>query len=236
MAWALAAAVVPPAALVDEVRNMSTPPPSYHLIPSFPPGKLGLKPHFSAALFGSPHDPELQQRRVQWYTPKLITTHSYPSKSGPCPTPYGTRLLNPPKRPKARAHFLAEARRLLREASATKGNATRLSSRKAKPQNTFKVRFRWRGPAKRSVVLTGSFKQSGDSTAMKRIALSNGENAWECVVRLRVGKYRYRYLVDGEWRIDHSTLADVVDGVAVANLVIVQPMEPELPNNRMAGT
>lgn len=87
-------------------------------------------------------------------------------------------------------------------------------------RETFAVRFTWPKPASRSVFLAGSFNGWGLPVAMTRVG-----DAWECVLRLDVGEYRYKFVVDGEWRVDETRLSEVVEGHGLANKLIIELME-----------
>ncbi len=54
----------------------------------------------------------------------------------------------------------------------------------------------------KEVLLAGDFNQWVGEPLIRR----NGEGLWQRVVTLNKGSYRYKYLVDGEWKIDPAAL------------------------------
>lgn len=71
----------------------------------------------------------------------------------------------------------------------------------APPVDLQRVRFGYFNPDAREVFLAGSFNDwDRRATPMKRDALGD----WSVDVELPPGEYRYRLVVDGEWRDDPS--------------------------------
>ncbi len=62
-----------------------------------------------------------------------------------------------------------------------------------------KVKFSLKAPNAKKVLLMGDFnKWNPKSHPMK----SNSRGEWEKVALLPPGKYEYKFLVDGEWKVD----------------------------------
>lgn len=168
-------------------------------------------------------------------TPKLPATYSLPSITAPSVTPYGTvRTVggfgDGGRRGCSHFDFLQQARRLLWDA----GRPGFASSGASLPLHrelvaTYAVKFVWSGPAERSVFLAGSFNGWGLPRAMtKRVAIGDGEDrgdVWELVLRLACGSYCYKFVVDGEWRVDAEKLCGVTEGHGLANRLIVESIE-----------
>ena len=201
------------------------PPPPAHLRASFPPMNLGLNSDFSSASLASRGDSPARDRLLQWYTPILPFTRSQPSKLGPVPPPHGSRRIVDRKKP-SREFFLEQARQLLSESPLAASHLSFPVPRRQKPSRKFKVRFRWNGTVRHAAHLCGTFNETRERVPLTKRARTSGKEIWECVMKLSVGKYRYRYIIDGEWRLDHSTLREFVDGVPVANMLIIEPSEP----------
>lgn len=166
---------------------------------------------FRSALSHKRYDPEWEAQLVELLSPHLSSTHSLPSVAAPPCAGYGSFRIE--RSDRSRQGFLEEARRLLKES--TKGGVQVIL------RETYAVRFRWNSNAERSVFLSGSFNEWGIPVPMKK-TVKDGVDVWECVLRLRVGEYRYKYVVDGEWRVDDSRLCERVDGKPTANLLIVE--------------
>lgn len=199
---------------------------------------------FSAALSDrSPStSPTREESRRRNLTPTLVPTYSLPSAIAPPAEPYGTS--NPDQHAlhmhpahtangdsdriggarggglvRDQAYYLELARRLLHEPSGTSSvRAKRLAE--AASRATFAVRFRWQGSDAESVYLAGSFNGWGLPVAMTRVA-----DAWECVLRLDVGEYWYKFVVDGEWKVDKTRLCERVEGHGGANKLIVENLD-----------
>lgn len=60
------------------------------------------------------------------------------------------------------------------------------------------ILFQYWAPQAREVSLAGDFNQWVAVPLLRR----NGEGLWQRVISLRTGQFRYKFLVDGEWKLD----------------------------------
>lgn len=155
-------------------------------------------------------------------TPKLPPTYSLPSLFAPPHTPYGT--IPTADIPSSRTDFLQRARRLLQESTLSTTNLTLPIRPSFLATDIYDVRFTWTGLASRSVFLAGSFNAWRAPITMTSIQRNQKSDCstWQCVLRLSVGEYRYKYVVDGEWVVDQSRLCEFAEGKPVANKLIVE--------------
>jgi hypothetical protein len=198
---------------------------------TIPPGSTNLKADFSAALAGPPLICSIPVLR-----PTLPPTYSLPSAPACAVVPHGTLCVSPDGttasgETTSRADFLKQARRLLSEVSLV-GTGNGPSSQPALPLvlgNSFAVRFIWSRPAFRSVFLAWDYNGWGLPTAMTRRAVAGDTgrgDVWETVLRLPVGTYFYKYIVDGEWRLDPDTISEETPRHGMANKLIIDPTRP----------
>jgi len=81
-----------------------------------------------------------------------------------------------------------------------------------------KVTFSIVAPEARSVKLAGDFS-GWENRPIELKKLKTGQ--WEATLTLPVGKYEYRYLVDGEWRDDPNCPTRVPNAFGGQNCVLV---------------
>lgn len=214
-------AAVSRAASEDQVRYFTMSLKRHFPVnPSIPPTPLRIPADFRSAL--DFHTPGLKREPLlDGLKPKLSAGYSLPTKEGrhaPCGC---ERIVEGGNKKKTRSEFLERARMLLREEKAN-GHGKTGGLDIVDQVDRFSVRFTWAGPAQRSCFLAGSFNNWGLPVAMTKRESEKGD-FWECVLRLGVGEYRYRYVVDGKWQVDESRLCEVVEGVAM-NRVIIENM------------
>jgi hypothetical protein len=207
---------------------MITPP---RLRVTIPPGSTNLKADFAAALTGPPRICNIPVLR-----PTLPLTYSLPSAPVCALVPHGTQCAvadgnTASGESTSQADFLKQARRLLSEVALV-GAGSGPSSQLSRPLvfgNTFAVRFMWTRPAFRSVFLALDSNGWGLPTAMTRRAVvgdAGRGDVWETVLRLPVGTYFYKYIVDGEWRLDPDTISGETSRHGAANKLIIEPTRP----------
>jgi len=81
-----------------------------------------------------------------------------------------------------------------------------------------RVRFGYFQPDAQEVFVAGSFNNwNPRATPMKRDALGD----WSVEVRLPPGEYRYRFLVDGDWRDDPSAQLTAMNSYGGFDAVVV---------------
>lgn len=77
------------------------------------------------------------------------------------------------------------------------------------------VIFTYYDPVARDVQLAGDFS---DWKPVRSLTIQDGkERIWKCVVSLDPGNYQYKYIVDGEWRVDPNNDEVVKDDKGVSN-------------------
>lgn len=197
-----------------------------------PPASPRVPPDFSAAV--APPSQRARAREPPVHArlaPRLAPTYSLPSLDAPRAVPYGATCSPGPRRACSREEYLARARKLLQiqppcvpVASSPRSGAMLAAA----VRETFAVRFTWTAPAERAVFLAGSFNGWGLPVAMTRCvgAAPRGDgDVWESVLRLPVGEYHYKYVVDGEWAVDAARLAVPVEGHGMANRLIIEAMD-----------
>lgn len=73
------------------------------------------------------------------------------------------------------------------------------TSRAKKTISRRRVQFTFNDPQARNVAVCGDFNAwQTSSHPMKR----NGEGLWQKIMMLPPGEYEYKFIVDGDWRID----------------------------------
>ncbi|KAI0561636.1 Homeobox protein SIX4 [Gracilaria domingensis] len=190
---------------------------------SVPPASPQLPPDFSKRLkplLLSPHSHDV-------LTPRLEPSHSlpYPDRQPGPISPHGTERLDAPEAVNSYDHFLTKARLLLESEFRSQPSSQIRELEESLENRLYTVRFTWSGGAQESVFLTGSFNGWGAPIAMHKRCTSEQETVWECVVRLSTGEYRYKYVVDGELRVDGERLCEYVGFVPVANKLIIEEAE-----------
>lgn len=81
-----------------------------------------------------------------------------------------------------------------------------------------RVRFGYFQPDAKEVFVAGSFNNwNPRATPMKRDSIGD----WSVEVRLPPGEYRYRLLVDGEWRDDPSAQLTAMNSYGAFDAVVV---------------
>ncbi|MCA9669853.1 MAG: isoamylase early set domain-containing protein, partial [Myxococcales bacterium] len=80
-------------------------------------------------------------------------------------------------------------------------------------------RFVLRAPSARRVALVGDF--NGWKAQQTLLRDDNGDGTWSVTLRLSPGRYRYKFLVDGQrWVVDPDAPASASDGFGGRNAVI----------------
>ena len=88
------------------------------------------------------------------------------------------------------------------------------------PRQTQKgVLFNYYDPIAQSVQLVGDF--SGWKPVKNLMVQEKENKIWKCIVPLDPGKYQYKFIVDGEWKIDPYNPEVVSGDVGVNNSLIV---------------
>ena len=76
-----------------------------------------------------------------------------------------------------------------------------------------------RAPSARRVALVGDF--NGWKAQQTLLRDDNGDGTWSVTLRLSPGRYRYKFLVDGQrWVVDPDAPASASDGFGGRNAVI----------------
>lgn len=91
-----------------------------------------------------------------------------------------------------------------------------VSRPRARPPPLVAVRFTWEHPARRSVFVAGSFNAWGIP-----VPLHDAGPGWLRVVKLPVGTHQYRFVVDGQWRVDESRRVVAVPKFGRVNEVVI---------------
>lgn len=73
------------------------------------------------------------------------------------------------------------------------------SDKSAKSIKRRKVTFSIEAPNAEEVVLTGNFNNWSSKTHPMK---NDGNGMWSKTVMLTPGKYEYKFLIDGDWKID----------------------------------
>lgn len=85
-----------------------------------------------------------------------------------------------------------------------------------KMKNNF-VTFSFKSSEARKVILTGDFNNwNPEKHPMKR----NENGTWEKIMTLPLGKYEYKFLVDGEWTIDPQNIQTIHNNFGTLNSII----------------
>ena len=83
--------------------------------------------------------------------------------------------------------------------SSLKAERPVISKKPRSPKCLLTVQFQWNGNAS-EVFLTGSFAK----WATQFIMIETQKNQFEITLNLPPGEYEYKYIVDGEWKVDES--------------------------------
>lgn len=83
--------------------------------------------------------------------------------------------------------------------SSLKAESPVISKKPRSPKCLLTVQFQWNGNAS-EVFLTGSFAK----WATQFIMIETQKNQFEITLNLPPGEYEYKYIVDGEWKVDES--------------------------------
>ncbi len=92
------------------------------------------------------------------------------------------------------------------------------NSTKNKPR-TRKVRFSIAVQDARQVAVAGDFNQWD----RKCYCVRKRDGRWEKTLSLPPGEYEYKYLVDGQWRMDPANARDCINCYGTRNNVLVVP-------------
>jgi len=84
------------------------------------------------------------------------------------------------------------------------------------PQQTEQgVLFSYYDPVARDVQLAGDFS---DWKPVSNVLIQEEQDRiWKCVVNLNPGRYQYKFVVDGEWKVDPNNEEVVIDDKGVSN-------------------
>ena len=96
---------------------------------------------------------------------------------------------------------------------------TKMATYKPKPTNKIEkdVLFEFYAPAAEDVRLAGTFNHWDPSKHRLRKE-SNGR--WHLTLKLKLGRYEYRYLVDGNWENDQRPVGCVPNAFGTWNCVV----------------
>jgi hypothetical protein len=87
----------------------------------------------------------------------------------------------------------------------------------AAPPPAHETRFALEAPSAKSVFLAGEFNHwSKTATPMKRDA----DGRWTATVTLPPGKHAYKFVIDGEWKVDAANPEQTKDGFGGLNSVV----------------
>ena len=83
--------------------------------------------------------------------------------------------------------------------------------------NNRRVTFRLKAPSVKEVILMGDFNNwDANSHPMEK-----GENGvWKVSIMIPPGKYEYKLLVDGQWRLDSGNKQTVLNSLGIENNVL----------------
>ena len=83
--------------------------------------------------------------------------------------------------------------------------------------NNRRVNFSLKAPSVKEVVLMGDF----NNWDAGRHPMEKDENGvWKVSMRIPPGKYEYKLLVDGRWRLDSGNTQTVINGFGTKNNVL----------------
>ncbi len=94
--------------------------------------------------------------------------------------------------------------------------ALKTITRKATPQN---VDFRFYAPLSKKVALGGDFN---NWNTKKNPLKPSKTGLWSTTLKLKAGRYQYRFIVDGKWENDNQRQTELVgNGLGQVNNVLV---------------
>jgi 1,4-alpha-glucan branching enzyme len=80
-----------------------------------------------------------------------------------------------------------------------------------------KITFSFKSAGANEVILMGDFNNwNPEKHPMKR----NENGTWEKIMTLPLGKYEYKFLVDGEWTIDPQNIQTIHNNFGTLNSII----------------
>lgn len=96
---------------------------------------------------------------------------------------------------------------------------TRVESYKAKPTNKLEkdAFFEFYAPLAQDVKLAGTFN---NWDASKHRLRKSSDGQWHLTLKLKPGRYEYRYLVDGNWENDQRPVVCVPNAFGTWNCVV----------------
>jgi len=100
--------------------------------------------------------------------------------------------------------------------ASVKSAALKSITRKTSPQS---VDFRFYAPLSKKVSLGGDFNKWN---AKKNPLKSSKTGLWSTTLKLKPGRYQYRFVVDGKWENDNQRQTELIgNGLGQVNNVIV---------------
>ena len=167
------------------------------------PTTLPLKPLTPlAALWPDQVPPKAESRASQAPTPQVQKAPITDTAPKPAPVPAASLPPSPVQSPLSKSPEKAAV-----AASAAKPTA---------PQSV-KVNFVLLQPGAKQVALCGDFNGwVSDASPMKR----HDDGHWETTVALALGRYQYKFIVDGEWIVDPTAQKNVPNEHGSLNSVV----------------
>jgi 1,4-alpha-glucan branching enzyme len=83
-----------------------------------------------------------------------------------------------------------------------------------------RVTFSLEAPRAGEVILTGDFNNWSSKTHPMK---NNGSGMWSKTVMLKPGKYEYKFLIDGDWKIDTGNDQTCPNCFGTRNSVLIRP-------------
>lgn len=83
-----------------------------------------------------------------------------------------------------------------------------------------RVTFSIEAPRAEKVILTGDFNNWSSKTHPMK---NDGNGMWSKTVMLKPGKYEYKFLIDGDWKIDTGNNQTCPNCFGTRNNVIMRP-------------
>lgn len=87
-------------------------------------------------------------------------------------------------------------------------------------KNKLKVVILLRAPEAKEVFLLGDFNNWDAQSGLMR---EDGHGAWKTSMLLAPGRYEYKLLVDGQWRLDANNPNRALNALGTENNVLVIP-------------
>ncbi len=100
---------------------------------------------------------------------------------------------------------------------ATKESVQRAVSQKVKAKSGKKVIFEFFAPSAVKVSVVGTFNQWN---CEKDLMKNEGDGRWKATLELPVGRYEYRYSVDGIWQNDQRPVECIPNAFGSWNCVL----------------